>query len=48
MGFGFLRLSMCVLVVIGFEVDMVEVEEIKEVAVSILTLGFGTESGNFE
>ena len=43
MGFGFLRLSMCVLVVIGFEVDTVE-----EVAVSILTLDFGTEWGNFE
>ena len=39
---------MCVLVVVRFEVDMVEVEEIEEVAVSILTLGFGTESGNFE
>ena len=48
MGFSFLRLSMCVLLVVGFEVDMVKVKEIKEVAVSISTLGFGTEWGNFE
>ena len=34
---------MCVLVVIGFEVDTVKVKEIEEVAVLILTLDFGTE-----
>ena len=34
---------MCVLMVIGFEVDTVE-----EVAVSISTLHFGMERGNFE
>ena len=34
---------MCVLVVIGFEVDTVKVKEIEEVAVLISTLDFGTE-----
>ena len=39
---------MPVLVAIGFEVDAIEVEEVEEVAVSISTLDFGTEWGNFE
>ena len=45
--FSFLRLSMCVLVVIGFEVDVVKVKEVEEVAVSImLWLGSGVEWGD--
>ena len=48
-GFRFPQaLHVCVLVVVGFEVDTVKVKEIEEVAVSISTLGFGTEWGNFE
>ena len=39
---------MPVLVAIGFEVDVIEVEEVEEVAVLILTLGFGVEWGDVE
>ena len=45
--FHFLGLSMHVFMVIGFEVDVVEVEEVEEVAVLIaLWLGFGVEWGD--
>ena len=46
--FPTLGFFLCMLVAIGFEVDAVEVEEVKEVAVLILTLGFGMEWGNFK
>ena len=46
--FPTLRLFLCILMATGFEVDAVKVEEVKEVAVLISTLGFGTKWGNFE
>ena len=37
---------MPVLVAISFEVDTIKVEEVEEVAVLMLTLGFGVEWGD--
>ena len=37
---------MPVLVAIGFEVDVIKVEEVEEVAVLISILGFGAEWGD--
>ena len=44
--FPTLGLFMCILVAIGFEVDVVEVKEVEQVAVSISGLGFGAGWGD--